>query len=379
MIYRAAGGVRRLCGALVALALCSLAGGHALADPAPSLVFVDGSAATLSPDSSNVFRLDLALKNSGGAGGSGSLRVLDERDNGCDKSATTAVEKLAPGDVTVVHIEIANVMLPATCYVVLKTDGGDSSLKEIKLSQQYLTSAILTPLRVCFWISIVVAGVAWLAAGVLLGGMAPWFMLGSPAWDFTKSWTSTTTLVGGILSTALTLSALPDLTRYASKAGYSALALLISLAVVVAPFVYVALRAGCIEKDAAAKTYTVVYRGCLWAFLLSCALTLFAGLAQLSVLSVLLHEVFRGYRFWSFTTEGDPWSANAGSIATFVMGAVLCWYAGYSMYLTVKLQKQADSDAVNLKRVRQAADHTLAATEGAPETAKGPLLSWPVL
>ena len=70
------------------------------------------------------------------------------------------------------------------------------------------------------------------------------FKLGSPAWDFTKSWSSNTALAGAVISTALALSALPELTKYASKSGYSALALLISFAVIIAPFVFIAFRSG---------------------------------------------------------------------------------------------------------------------------------------
>ncbi len=347
--------------------------------PKPSLVFVDGAAATLSPNSSGAFELDVPIRSAAGVDAAGSLRLLDEKDSGCGKIPLQAIAKLPQGNMSVVHLSITDVALPATCYLELRTDGGETVLKQLKLVQSYLTSAAVTSLWYCVWASIGTAILAGLAIGLFIAWVPPWFRLGSPAWEFSKSWTSTTTLVGGVLATALSLSALPDLTRYASKAGYSAAALLLSLVVVVAPFIYVALRKGRFEKDATSKVYSVGYHGFLWTFLLSCAVTLFGGLAQIVVLSLLLHEVFRGYPFWSVSSGLDPWGWNFWSIATWVLGAIMCWYAGYSMYLTVGLQKEADNDAIAEKKVRHAKDSNLVGTEGPPETAKGPLLSWPVL
>lgn len=369
-------GARGLC---FVIGLLLFACSPAYGDAKSNLAFVDASTVTLPPDAAGTFKLELPLKNAGNSDAAGWLELLDETDARCSKIAPQRISKLAPSGVMVEHLVLSNVKLPATCYLVLTTDGGDVSIKQIKLSQHYATSAVVTPLRWCFYISLIVAALVWCVAGVNLGGMAPWFILGAPAWDFAKSWASTTTVVGGVFTTALTLSALPDLTRYASKTGYSTLALLISLVVAVAPFVYVALRRGRIESDATARTYIVVSEGCLWSFLLSCALTLFAAMAQLVLLSVLLHEVFRDYGFWSFSDDKDPWSANIGAIATWVLGAVLCWYAGYSMYLTIKLQKNADKDAVEAKRARHTVDPKLAKQEGPPENAKGPRLTWPVL
>jgi hypothetical protein len=349
----------------------------------PNFVFVDGAAVTLSPDGSDAFKFDTPIENSGQEG-EASLKLLSDKDNRCDqaKVAPEAKIKLSSNAVAITHFEITNVKLPATCYIELVTEGedGNTSLKQIKLTQQYLTSTVLTPLYICFWISGAVAVITWIVAGRSLGGMYPNFKLGSPAWDFAKSWTSNTTLVGAIISTALTLSALPELTKYASKSGYSTLALLISLVVIIAPFFFIVFRIGTIESDPA-TIKKVVYQGCLWAFLLSCAITLFAGLAQLVVLFLLLAEVFQEYRFWSFSLDHEPWSLNVGSILTVVLSGALCWHAGYSMFLTIELQRKADIEAAN-KVIREAAAKGARAGElaaVAARSAKGPLLTWPVL
>lgn len=288
---------------------------------------------------------------------------------------------LSANAVTIKHIEITDVQLPATCFLQLVTEGegGNSSLKQIKFNQQYVTSAVLRPLWTCFWISLVVAGLAWIFA-CLTKPVSPIFMLGSPSWDFAKSWTSNATLVGGIVTTALSLSALPELTKYASKSGYSALALLLTFVVTVAPFIFIALRSGTVQKDAATKQDVVVYQGYLLPFLLSGAITLFAGLAQLLVLFFLLKEVFENYRLWLFWPYCESWS-----FLTLALGLAMYWYVGSSMVLTIKLQLAADGDASTKATAKAAKDFadrpkTASQDENPPGDirAKGPLLSWPV-
>lgn len=351
----------------------------------PNFVFVDGAAVTLSPDSSDAFKFDIPVKNSGGnvgEAGEASLKLLSDKDKGCDQAKVdpTAIISLSSNAVAIVHFEITNVKLPATCYIELVTvkDGntslkdGNTSLKQIKLTQQYVTSTVLTPLIVCFVISVLVAVITWIVTAVKLKKiMYPNFKLGRPSWDFAKSWTSNTTLVGAIISTALTLSALPELTKYASKSGYSVLVLLISFAVVIAPFVFTAFSIGVIKKG------VVEYQGLLWVFLLSCAITLFAGLAQLVVLFLLLAEVFQEYRFWSLSLDHEPWSVNAGSILIVVLSVALCWYVGNSVFLTIKLQVLADREAAD--KVGKAQFKNEEEKRRAVRDAKGPLRTWSVL
>jgi len=264
-------------------------------------------------------------------------------------SARRFMIRLPSNAVGITQVEITKVELPATCYIELVTEGegGNTSLKQIKLTQQYVTWTILILLGICFMTSVIAAYRTWSKAQSCFG-ICLNFKLGSPAWDFAKSWTSNISLAGAIISTALTLSALLELTKHASKSGYSSLALLISFAVIIAPFVFIARRTGVLEKDKGPPPkVTVVYQGRLWLFLLSCMITLFAGLAQLVVLSLLLHEVLIEYAFLFFPLA-------------VLLGASLCKYVGYSMFLTIKSQVSADQE-LTIK------------------AAKGPLLTWPVL
>jgi hypothetical protein len=357
----------------------------------PNLGFVDGSAVTLSPDRSDQFRLDIAMKNSGTKEGTLSLKLLSDMDKKCDQ-AKIAVgpdtpATLSPNGSAIAHVTILGVKPPATCYVTLATGQEQANtFKQVKLTQQYVTSTMLCSLYVCVAISAFVAFLTWLAAAMKFRWISPFYQLGSPAWDFTKSWTSTTTLASAAITAALTLSALPELTKYASRSGYAALAMLISLAVVVAPFVFVAFRTGAIGKDPATGNDMVIYTGCLWLFLVSGAITLFAGLAQIVVLFLLLDEIFLEYDFWSFSSNHGPWLAlNVGSVSTGALAVALCWYVGQSMFLIIMLQREADaSAAVNNGSVASDKEHeiTRKATERAGAAAKAraaPPRTWPVL
>ena len=97
----------------------------------------------------------------------------------------------------------------------------------------------------------------------------------------------------------------------------------------------------------------------LWLFLLSCAITLFAALAQLVVFLFLLHEIFREYEsLWLIA------AAVAALLSTIVLGAGLCRYVGYSIFLTIKLQianneapEKAKKEVVKAKeKAKQAGD-----------------------
>jgi hypothetical protein len=170
--------------------------------------------------------------------------------------------------------------------------------------------------------------------GLVCGGWPLQF--GPPAWEFAKSWASTTTFAGGAFTTAVALTVLPELTKYASKAGYAILSLLISLLVVVAPFVFSGLRNGDIKWDEKNKQYAVVYRGGFFFFWLSCALTLFAALAQLIVVFVIYREMF---------PETGAWSFDCAFYVLVGLGLLLCIYAVLSVKLTVDLQIKENSGA----------------------------------
>jgi hypothetical protein len=310
--------------------------------PPPRLVFADETAVTASPDKNGKFAFDFTIKNAGGNAdasgkpGEGALTLNHEMGKGCTNAQLAATPKapiqLKSNAVTVVHVEITQAELPATCYVELSTTGptGNTSVKQVKLNQQYVTSTFVTPLVRGLGISLAIVAIT----GLLCGGWGLRF--GPPAWEFAKSWASTTTFAGGAFTTAVAFSVLPELTKYASKAGYAILSLLISLLVVVAPFVFSGLRDGEIKWDEKNHQYGVVYHGGFFFFWLSCALTLFAALAQLIVVFVVYREMF---------PDIDPWARDVPFYVMVGLGVVLCVYAILTIRLTIKLQTTENTDA----------------------------------
>lgn len=62
--------------------------------------------------------------------------------------------------------------------------------------------------------------------------------MGAPKWDFTTSWASNITVVGGVLGTVLSFTALPAETKYLPKTMYVSLNLLWTVAIALAPILY---------------------------------------------------------------------------------------------------------------------------------------------
>jgi hypothetical protein len=303
-----------------------------------NIAFVDAAAVTLTPDGLNNFTFDSPVKNSGKTGTA--KASIEGADAGCAGAKIVDPDNkgitLGSNAIAIRNFKITGASLPATCYVRLTTDGtnDNTSLKQIKLTSQTVGCIALVLLAICLAITVLIIFFTGVRI-VTKHKVSVTYRIGAPAWDFAKSWFSTTTLVGAIISGALALTGLPELTKYASKSGYSLLALLISLLVLVAPFIFIVFRRGWIKEttENSTKKYSVEYEGPLWAFLVSCAVTLFAGLAQLFVLWLLLHEVL----------QDQSW-AIAGAISAVLLGLGLCVYSVLSIRLTVKLQK-AEKDA----------------------------------
>jgi hypothetical protein len=162
---------------------------------------------------------------------------------------------------------------------------------------------------------------------------------------------------------------------------------MISFVVIIAPFVFIFFRWGEIKEDKETKK-VVYYEGYLVPFLVSCAITLFAGLAQLVILFLLLDEAFREYRFWYFLL-----------VVQSALGLSLWLHAGRSMFLTIELQVAANEAAENaVQKANMEADAKLKAIGSGTdentvaqskeievarrkkiEDAKRPLLTWSVL
>jgi hypothetical protein len=317
--------------------------------PTPNFEFVDGVAVTLAPDAFVKFKIDILIKNSGGLAGVPSLELVRDMENRCDPRNLTLnpknLDEIQPKGVSITHAALSDVKLPAICYIKLTAGNpaGNTSWKQIKLNQEYLTKDVFHPLVAAAVLAAIVAmvtgGVARRRIGAIVGAN---YRLGSPAWELDKSWISNTTVVSSVLATAMGLGSLPELTKYASKTGYAALIFMTSLAVIIAPFLSTAFRRGDVKKDDKNNS-AVVYGTCVWLFLVCGAVTLFAGITQVVVLFLLFDEIFLPYGFWSIGSEPQPWTSfNLGILSTAVLVVALCWYVSHSMFLTIRLQVQSE-------------------------------------
>ena len=114
--------------------------------------------------------------------------------------------------------------------------------------------------------------------------------MGSPSWDFSKSWASNVTVAGAILSIALALAALPDQTHYINKGGYAILNLLFTVLVGMAPFCFNVFRKASVD-DSAPDGSQLQYQGYIICFVVASGVTIWAVTAQMTTLVILLDEL----------------------------------------------------------------------------------------
>jgi hypothetical protein len=132
-------------------------------------------------------------------------------------------------------------------------------------------------------LAVVLVGVARYRAG-----SGPSVGIDFPEWDFSKSWASNLTVLGAILGTVLSAKILPARTVVVTPDGYTALSLLFGILVVVAPFLYTALRKG--RPGAQGPHFT----GRNWAFLVASGVTIWAVNGEIGTIGLVLYEAQHG-------------------------------------------------------------------------------------
>jgi hypothetical protein len=115
-----------------------------------------------------------------------------------------------------------------------------------------------------------------------------------PKWSF-ESWATTSTALGAVLGTVLASTVVPAVPRQISKDSLVALNLVFAGMVVVAPFLFQAIRRGDgakVDQDAGLWGYN-------WALALACAITGGAVLGELATLALVGWEI-AGAGFWGY-------------------------------------------------------------------------------
>jgi hypothetical protein len=162
--------------------------------------------------------------------------------------------------------------------------------------------------------------------------------MGSPTWDFSRSWASNLTVVGAFLSTTLALSSLPELTRHISKGGYALLNVIFTLIVAIAPFVFNVIRKPILTDVPGADGSTLQYQGYVFAFLIASGITVWAVSGQMITLIILVDE-FSGAGLAPLLTR--LLEALIGILTLCVM-----LYAAITIFWTAKSQVIARQDAL---------------------------------
>lgn len=185
-------------------------------------------------------------------------------------------------------------------------------------------------------------------------------------WDFSKSWASNLTALGGVLSVVFAAKILPGQATTASTAikpafasanGYTALSLFFTILIVLAPFIYVALRSIPSGKKGIERRVAAV------ALLAACWLTLWAVIGQLTTGGLIFYEAYHGQTI----------SLGITIAIWIVLGAAILLVPCYALS-TIKgllVQKKAANGTTH----KQAASHPKRVAAGSAPTGGPPVFS----
>ena len=187
--------------------------------------------------------------------------------------------------------------------------------------------------------------------------------MGPANFDFTKSFASTITTVGAVLTTLLAAKNLITSPKpHLDQATYAALSLFFGILVVLAPFTYRALSAA--KPVTTNQGSDTQYQGYAGGFLLATWLTVWAVLGQVTVIFFFIADL-----------QGSS-GLQALLLALFIAGGLLLVvYVWVSVHAVLSIQ--ANRDAHKSKLRFQLALVNQSVTDA--ELAKAPLPTWQVL
>ena len=154
--------------------------------------------------------------------------------------------------------------------------------------------------------------------------------MGTPTWDFSRSWASNLTAITGILGIAISFGALPVQTYYVSRQTSGFLAVFFLGLAALAPFLYFLFARIVVAQDSTGTPY-LYPKGFVATFLIAAFLTAWGVLGQLSTLMLLCEEMKVGR-----IASGDVVLAFQGIILVSLIG--LLFYLPRTIYWTIKIQ-----------------------------------------
>jgi hypothetical protein len=204
-------------------------------------------------------------------------------------------DSLAAQQVAQIVLHISGIRPPFSGYLEMLTCTTDEkivgrSFRQLKVSAPFFPTIAWVPIGV------------GLLAGILLfiySALAFWraappiplsAKMGSPTWDFSRSWASNITIAGSLLSVMLTASTWSELSQYVSKIGYALLNVFFVLLILAAPFVFNLVREPVVSNVAGTDGSKIQYQGYVWCFLVASGITVWAVTGQMITLIILVDE-----------------------------------------------------------------------------------------
>jgi hypothetical protein len=200
-----------------------------------------------------------------------------------------ATQPLVPGEVRKVVLRLTGMPTPWAGFLRLRSDlraGAASQFRAIHIYEAVPTWPALG-FVVLSSLVVATATTAILFRRLLRDRVSLWKQMGSPQWDFSRSWSSNIAVFAGVLSA--TLAAFSQVqTSHMPTIAYFICNIVFAVCLVGAPLLYNATQTLC-----ESATALPLLRGKVLYFLLSFGLVMFAALGELVTLSVLIDDVLQ--------------------------------------------------------------------------------------
>jgi hypothetical protein len=172
--------------------------------------------------------------------------------------------------------------------------------------------------------------------------------MGIPSWDFSRSWASNISVVGGLV-TLSALAFLPNTleTQQIPRSAYAILLFVFPLLAALAPLVYNFSRR--VSRDSSTTPPTIVAQGKAYMFIVASVFTMWAAIGQLTVQASMIEEL----------RIARVLPTHFAVLIEIVFGFValgLLQYGGKTVVETVRIQK------IDTKALTKIADESLGET-----------------
>jgi len=248
-------------------------------------------------------------------------------------------DTIPPGvDLLAVRLILTPTVGTASGYLFLRAVSTAQRASEPSLRQVTIAGSPSAIATTVLGISFIVAlGCVLVGAALLLFHAVPLGgRMGAPTWDFSKSWANNLTVLTSIVATVLAFGFLPQQTVFLSRSGYLALNSLLVMLLGFAPILFGLIRVPLVTPLTPGTDPQ--YQGIVGGFVASCLITLWAVLAQLIVIGLLIEELRWATIISRSTAISLEFTLSALAVA-------LIAYATESVYFTAKGQHVPAIDA----------------------------------